>query len=300
VIGHGWSASLRLVAGACLAAVVVGVAGGAELGAAEDDARPVPGAVGAALRDAVPGMYVTDDVATRVEPSGAVTLLTDRPCEVLTEMMLAGDWHRTQRLDVPADVAPMLAIAGLRPMSLLRQGTAHALLTTDDRDGGCRATVAVAPDGAVSIDAGVASVDAGWAHAIRCVTSESTLFVSLVVGGDGLSGVMQVVVDGDGAQRGARLDDSSDSMLSVGPNGVLDALGAALAAELAGSGAGTAPVAVVDGTSSSGSAVIDADAPLPRGTIEMTGGTWFDDATGASGPLDLRVPFACPSVTSVP
>ena len=297
--GRGWSASLRLVAGASLAALV-GVGGVSGLLALEEDPGPVPGAPGATLRDAVPGMYVTDDVVTRVEPSGAVTLLTDQPCDVLTEMVLAGDWQRTQRLDVPAEAAPFLAIGGLRPMSLLDQGAFHAVLTTDDRDGGCRASVALAPDGPVSIDAGVASVDTGFAHAIRCVTSESTLFVSLVVGGDAISGVMQVVVEGDGSQRSARLDDSSDSMLTIGTTGVLDALGAALAAELAGERAGPAPVAVVDGIDTSGTAAIDTGAATPQGTLEVSGGTWFDDASGTSGPLDLRVPFVCPSVTGVP
>ncbi len=296
-------ASARISALIAIAATVTLGAGWAgESRAADDERGPVDGAAGAPFRDAVPGLYVPDDVVARIEPSGTVTLGTMRSCTELDEILLAGDWQRTQRLDVAPEVAPMLAIGGLRPMTLLRQGADHALLRSDDRDGGCRTSIALAADGPVAVDAGTAIIDGdGWAHAARCMSSDSMLFVSLLVGGDGLSGVMQLVIDGDAGERVASLDDSTDSMLAIGPVGVLDALSAALATELAGGDPGSGGgVAVVDGSGTSGRATIDVTAATPRGTVEISGANWYDDASGESGPLTLTAPFVCPELTTVP
>ena len=261
---------------------------------------PVAGAAGAALRSAVPGLYVPDDVVAEVEPSGTVTLRTPRPCTELTDIVLAGDWRRTQRLDVPAEVASILAIGGLRPMTLLRQGDAHALLTSSERPEGCRAAVSVAPDEPTSIDAGVAAIDGtGWAHTTTCIGSDSSLSLSVVAGGDGVSAVLQLVVEGDGPERAASLDDSTDSMLAIGDVGVLDLLSAALAAELGGDAGGVTGLLTAAGDGSSGRASVeDTDSGL-RGTVELSRATWYDESSGQSGQLSVTVPFACPQVTTL-
>jgi hypothetical protein len=264
------------------------------------EAGPVPGAAGAELRTAVPGLYVPDDVDAQVEPSGSVTMRTPRPCAELTDIVLAGDWRRTQRLDVPAEAAPILAIGGLMPMTLLRQGDGHALLTSSDRPDGCRAAVTVAPAGTTSIDAGIVALgESGWAHTTRCMADESTMWMSVVAGGDGVGTVLQLVVDGAGPDRAASLDDSSDSMMAIGDVGVLDALSSALAAQLAGATEDTSGILTVDGDGSTGRATVDDSGGVVRGTVELSGATWFDEQNGQTGELRVSLPFACPEVTTL-
>jgi hypothetical protein len=289
-----------LVAVATAAALLAGLGFGGERLRAEGQTGPVPGAAGAELRSAVPGLYIPDVVVAHVEPSGTVTLRTPRPCAELTEILLAGDWHRTQQLDVPAEYASILAIGGLRPMTLLRQGDAHALLSSNDRPDGCRAAVTVAPDGQTSIDAGVAAIDqAGWAHTTTCIRSGSSVSLSVVAGGDGMSAVLQLVIEGDGPERTASVDSSTDSMVVIGDVGVLDVFSSTLAAGLGGISAPPAGMLTVDGEGSSGRASVDdADGGL-RGTLEFSGARWYDEHDGRSGVLGAAVPFACPGVTTL-
>jgi hypothetical protein len=281
---------------------------------------PPAGAVGAAVRDALPGLYIPDTVDVVPLASGSFTVNRAGPCDELRQILLAGDWSLVS--EIAGGATAGLGTFGVLPrVVLLRDGTNRAFAILSDGSSGCTATIGTAASGPTEIDVGAASGSGeGWSVVTSCIDLDDELDIDVVVGLDDstTSAVMYLAIDKTSADATRAVtvpDEAGDSLLATGPEDVLAVLSklyaAAAAQVVTGTTGATTEGGIPEGTFEPGTALytleseddhvgtatIDVAAATPRGTITLDGFQATDDPVGGSegGPVHMTFNFSCPN-----
>jgi hypothetical protein len=293
--------------------------------------HPVVGATGAALRAALPGLYVPDEIEVSAL-AGGFALHSAATCAALRQLVVAGDWTVVDELGLAPDVVELLGFSVEPPLLLLANGDARAFAVLRTASEGCDARVAPAELGDVTVPGPDGDHHgAGWSATTSCVADDGELTVDVLVGLDDETAAasLHLTVDTAGESPGTVTASDIGANMAVGGHdrllAVLSRLYTATAAAV-GSGATDAsdlvPADLIDGQSwmlgldneddRVGSATMDAGSATPAGRVVLDGFTatpavptdgagedQADDDTVASIPAHVAFTFTCPTVTGL-